>query len=112
MQLTDLHDHAMNVAEEAFLLQKTNRRDAALVFYAAHLIEKVVARNIDRDSQPSYSITYCSAASLAYHAGQYEEALQMVVRGLMGDPDPPILEELEELREKILTHMKEEGENG
>ena len=100
----DLHREAMDLAQEAALLRQRGQNVAArevaaraLPFEveAASLIEKVVA------SEPTRSILYQSAASLAFHAEDYATAQRLVAEGLSGYPPPRVEQELKDLFEQV-----------
>lgn len=105
MNPEELHEQAMQLADEAFLLkvQKQNEQAVSLLKRAANLeMEAASSLPISPDSEPSRSILYRSAASLAYDAADYKLADRLVSFGLAGFPPPEIERELKNLYEDIL----------
>src|SRR6266540_4312179 len=102
--VNELHTTAMDIAEEAFDYQRKGERGAAadLFFQALHL-EQQAANMLDikRENEPSRSILFRSAASLAYNAGDYETAEKLVAQGLTGFPPPEIADELRDLFDEV-----------
>lgn len=100
----DLHPKAMDLAEEAFRLKKhgQHKRSQAL-FVEALKLEREAALLLPpiEDSEPSRSILFRSAASLAFNAEDYETAERLVAHGLSGYPPVEIKEELKNLYEDI-----------
>ncbi|MDR2501248.1 MAG: hypothetical protein LBD37_09285 [Treponema sp.] len=109
-----LHNQAMDLAEKAILLkisQKTN--ESVEAFNAAFSLEMQAAMQIQDkyDFEPSRSIMFRSAASLALNAGLFREAEKMIAIGLSGNPPEPIADELRDLYEDINfeRHLKVKG---
>jgi len=72
--IAQLHNQAMDLAEEAFLLKRKGQtKDAKSSFLQALDLEYQVASTMlsQQDSEPSCSILYRSTAALAYHAEDY-----------------------------------------
>ncbi|MFX0204362.1 MAG: hypothetical protein ACFFDT_00125 [Candidatus Hodarchaeota archaeon] len=112
--IDNLHNSAMDLAEEAFILKKQgNENKAKELFQKAMELEQEAAEklSLSTDSEPTRSILYRSAASLAYHYGDYETADRLVANGLAGYPPPEIREELKNLYEDInfLRHLSSKG---
>lgn len=100
----DLHQQAMTLAQEALIARETGDKTRAaqlaarafpLEQQAAHLIANSPA------SEPTRSILYRSAATLAYQAGDYATAQRLVAEGLAGYPAPRTEQELKDLFEQI-----------
>ena len=98
------HTKAMDLAEQAMVAkarrQPTKARD---LFAQALLSERKAAMHLlDRtDDEPSRSVLFRSAASLAFHAGEFREAERMISHALVGEPPEEILEGLRDLQEDI-----------
>lgn len=112
--IESLHNSAMDLAEEAFILEKQRNEDKAkALFQKAMTLEQKAAEGlpISIDSEPTRSILYRSAASLAYRYGDYETADRLVANGLAGFPPPEIKEELKDLYEDVnfLRHLASKG---
>jgi hypothetical protein len=109
-----LHAKSMDLAEEAFLAQKKgNRSEARNLFLRALDFEQKAVSQLSpiKSSEPTRSILYRSAASIAYHAGDYESAERLIANGLSGYPPPEIKDELKNLYEDInfMLHLSGKG---
>ncbi len=99
-----LHNSALEIAELAFTLKKEGMTDRSIEeFYKAYELEKKAADliPIDKKNEPSRSILYRSAGSLALNANLFIEAEKMVANGLLGYPPEEIAEELRALFDQI-----------
>ncbi len=94
----------MELADEAFFAKRRGNLDQAKkLIYEAFKEERTAAEHL-RDyysSEPSRSILYRSAASLALECGENREAEKLVALGLSGDPPPEIANELRHLFDEI-----------
>lgn len=100
----DLHNEAMDHAETAFFLRKQGTESESVeMFYRALDLEMEAASRLadDRESEPSRSILYHSAASLAYNSGEYETADWLIAKGLAGFPPTDVREDLKNLYEDV-----------
>ena len=109
-----LHNQAMDLAEKAILLKINQKMDESVdAFNAAFSLEMQAAMQIQDkyDFEPSRSIMFRSAASLALNAMLFREAEKMIALGLSGNPPEPIADELRDLYEKINfeRHLKVKG---
>lgn len=114
MRIDQIHEQAMEIADEASILKLRGKPDDALtLFRKAALLEMEAAFNlsIDPESEPSRSILFRSAASLAYDAEDYKLADRLVASGLAGFPPAEIEKELKDLYEDInfMRHAEAEG---
>lgn len=112
--VNDFHPKAMDLAETAFRLKRRGEYDRAKqMFGEALLLERQAAALLPLaiESEPSRSILYRSAASLAYNAEDYEVADWLVANGLAGFPPPEIKDELKNLYEDInfMRHLSAKG---
>lgn len=99
-----LHKQAMDFAEEASFKQAAGRDDEAKRLYArAYELERQAAESLNNkmDLEPTRSILFRSAASLALDCGEYRQAERLLARGLAGDPPPEIAEEIRDLFEQV-----------
>lgn len=99
-----LHNDAMDIAEDAFLarLQRDHGKAEDLFKKAFELEKKAALLIIDEyHLEPSRSVTFQSAASLAFNAGLYREAEKMINLALAGDPPELIADELRDLYEDV-----------
>jgi hypothetical protein len=104
----------MDLAEEAFRLQRRGLDKQALPLFAKALElerEAALILPVREESEPSRSILFRSAASLAYNAEDYEAAERLIAHGLSGYPPPEIKEELKNLYEDInfRRHLQANG---
>lgn len=102
--VNDFHTQAMNLAEDAFHYERGgDRKKAVELFVEAMQLEQQAAFSLDinQKNEPSRSILFRSAASLAYHAGVYDVAEKLVAQGLVGYPPPEISDELRDLFDEI-----------
>ncbi len=112
--IKDLHNNAMDFAEQAFLSQRKGKQEHAITLFKKALeLEKKAAEllPLTEDSEPSRSILYRSAASLSFNAEDYELAERLVAMGLSGFPPNEIKDELKTLYEDInfSRHLKTKG---
>jgi|SRR5947209_2794117 len=92
-----LHRSAMERTQEAVLAQDPER--ARELFCKALELERKAAESWaeTRNEEPTRSILYRSAASLAWSCQDYPEAERLARKGLEGEPPGDIAHELEEL---------------
>lgn len=94
----------MDLAEEAFRLVRKGENDASRRLFREALSFETKAAALlppSEESEPSRSILYRSAASLAFNAGDYETAERLVAQGLSGFPPAEIKQELKSLHNDI-----------
>ncbi|MCK5524038.1 MAG: hypothetical protein KAI83_12975 [Thiomargarita sp.] len=99
-QVNELHEKAMKMAQAAFVARMQGELENVKQFsYHAFEYERKAAMLLlnDYDVEPTRSVLFRSAASLALNFGDYREAERMIALGLLGNPPPEILEELREL---------------
>jgi len=103
-EIMNLHKQAMDFAELAFLEHvRGNYPEAIRLFKEAYDLEKIAAEATPDDitAEPSRSILFRSAASLALNAKIYREAERMIALGLAGQPPAEIAQELRDLYEQV-----------
>jgi hypothetical protein len=111
---SELHQNAMNLAEDAFIAQRSgNDSKANELFSQALALEQKAAEQLPLsvNSEPTRSILYRSAASLAYNYKDFELADRLIALGLSGYPPAEIKEELKNLYEDVnfMRHLKSNG---
>src|SRR4051812_36618482 len=96
-----LHHSAMERTQEAVLDQDPER--ARELFCKALDLERRAAESWaeTRNEEPTRSILYRSAASLAWSCQDYAEAERLARKGLEGRPPNNTARELDELLEKV-----------
>jgi len=97
----------MDLAEEASFEQAAGRVDHAKRLYAAAFeLERQAADLLDTrmDLEPTRSVLFRSAASLALDCSDPRAAERLLARALAGDPPPEIASELRDLFEQVNLH--------
>ena len=102
--LRRVHRCAMELVEMADL----NMLDVGRIRRIAMYLEAVAADELreEYDAEPSRSVLYRSAASLAYQCREFEQAEALIKVGLNGNSPAEIRAELEELRGKVNEAME------
>lgn len=96
----------MRLAEEAFDASRQGKNDRAhRLFLKALERERGAAEAFEQKlgAEPTRSVLYRSAATLAFHAGNLDESVGMITAGLEGNPPQEIREELHELLEQVMA---------
>jgi len=99
-QINELHSKAMEIAQTAFVariqgeLEKLKQLSSQAFIYERQAAMLLLN---DYDIEPTRSVLFRSAASLALNCENYREAEKMIALGLLGNPPPEILEELRTL---------------
>ena len=99
-----LHNQAMDLAEHAFMLKRQGHIQKAIIkFQEALKLEEEATDffSISKENEPTRSILFKSAASLAYNAKEYVLAERLIANGLAGYPPTEIREELKNLFEDV-----------
>lgn len=102
--LKDLHRQAMQEADLAHAARREGQTESAHKhFDQAYALERGAAEQLlaRLDAEPSRSILFRSAATLALEAGRFADAEQMVCTALAGRPSNALAEELRDLFEQI-----------
>jgi hypothetical protein len=100
----ELHEQAMLLAQDAYVARRRKKMDDAQAFAARALIFELQAVALVPDgetSEPTRSMLYESAASLALQADDLKQAQRLVAHGLSGYPPPDVEERLKQLLEQI-----------
>ena len=107
--IRNLHSQAMKLAEQALISKMTGDRKLSKSLYEeAFVIEEEVALFFleSTEQEPSRSIFFRSAASLANECKKYIAALVHIYLGLSGTPPSDLKVELEELRSIVYKNLK------
>jgi hypothetical protein len=99
-----LHDDAMLLMNEAILLEKENKfEEAKLKFLDACNIELKSASLVEKlpENEPSRSILYLGAASLAWRGEDFEFAERLISEGMNGYPPEQVKKDLMKLLSAI-----------
>ncbi|MBD2295083.1 hypothetical protein H6G06_16750 [Anabaena sphaerica FACHB-251] len=106
-QIQELHKQAMDLAEMAQVAKLRNNSDlAAQLCRQAFEKEQLAAELIADDlvAEPTRSILYRSAATLAIDCGEIHSAERLIAVALSGNPPTEIAEELKDLFVQINIH--------
>ena len=104
MNVQELHTHAMELADRADLLKRQGNDDDAHRLYEQSLeAERKAAYEAQKQhvGEPTESVLFRSAASLAYNIKDYREAERLICMGLAGNPPSEIAEELRSLYDTV-----------
>ena len=107
--INQLHNRAMDLAENAFLAQQKGDTNAFIqLSKEAFSLEKTAAMSLlsQADSEPSRSILFKSAAFLAFDAQEYQECRDMITYTLLGKPDVFIKSEMTQLFAETTAILK------
>ena len=106
-QIQELHKQAMDLAEMAQVAKLKNNSDlASQLSRQAFEKERLAAELIVNDlaAEPTRSILYRSAATLAIDCGEIYIAERLITTALSGNPPSEIAEELKDLFVQINIH--------
>lgn len=104
MEIQELHTRAMELADQADLQKRLGNADDALHLYEQSLeAERKAAYEAQSNhvGEPTESVLFRSAASLAYSMKDYREAERLICMGLAGNPPAEIAEELRNLYDTV-----------
>lgn len=104
MKIQELHNNAMELADKGDLMKKQGKTEEANALYRQSLDaerEAALAARQQGVGEPSESVLFRSAASLAYTIGDYREAERLVCLGLSGNPPAEIADELRSLYDAV-----------
>ncbi|WP_049756571.1 hypothetical protein [Chloroherpeton thalassium] len=87
--------------------RKGHQNEPINLFQQALALERRAAAHFPAEpsAEPTRSILYRSAASLAFHANDFRNAYLLAKQGLNGFPPPEIETELIELYEQVSSHL-------
>jgi hypothetical protein len=98
--LREIHNEALRFAKQANEhLEKGEKAEYLQFTIKALELEKEAAEILfaKRDAEPTRSVLYRSAATLAFNCGRYTEAKQLIYCALVGTPHTELKEELDSL---------------
>jgi hypothetical protein len=101
------HDKAMNLSQDALVLQLTGQTGYIDMYAEAFEYEQQAAMFYLNalDKEPTRSVLFRSAASLAIQCHKFSEAERLIAIGLSGNPPKMIVTELKALQEQIKTQL-------
>lgn len=109
-KVDQLHEKAMALAEEAFMLKRSKKvLESKTAYLKAFELEKEAAMLLveDFEIEPTRSVLFKGAANLAYNCEQFREAERMIGFGLSGIPPVQIAQELRDLLVLIRNTISE-----
>lgn len=104
MDIKELHNQAMELADQGdFLKMQGNNTEAVAMYTKSLEAEKNAAIKAHEQGigEPTESVLFRSAASLAYTTKDYREAEKLICMGLAGNPPVEIAEELRSLYDTV-----------
>lgn len=114
MSFVDTHDEAMAMVDQARQAQRMgdNGLFVELLRSACHL-ERQAARILPplRESEPTRTVLFRSAASLAFQSGDYQEACNLAFDGLSGNSPEELSTELLEIATDAKFRLQLIGQN-
>ncbi len=106
---TDLHEKAMEFWDEAFFARREGNLSLADEKLRQALAMEIQAAEMLKDrlnEEPSRSVLYRSAASMAMSCEEYRQAEKLIATALAGNPPEEIAEELRDLLEQVNLKQK------
>lgn len=106
-KISELHEEAMAQDDAAFMAKRSgNMEQAERLLHLAYEKEAQAACMLVQrlELEPTRSILYRSAASLAIDCNEFAEAERLIAAGLAGYPPEEIAEELRDLYERVNSH--------
>lgn len=105
MNIKDLHSEAINLAKNAnVFLNDGNFDEYKRLTLDAYNLEKQAAEQLKerKDIEPTRSVLYRSAATLAFKCEKYSESIDLITQALSGNPFEEIKLELLDLLKQIV----------
>jgi len=113
-KIKELHKQAMDLTELAIINKIHGKLEESFnLFNQAFELEKQAALLLLEEgdnSEPSRSILFKSAASLALNFDNFREAEKMISFALSGNPLPEIADELRDLFEQVSFQRHKDGD--
>ena len=111
MEVVELHRKAMDLADLADTKKSQGlNRDAAVLYRQSLESEQnaAIEARLQHVGEPTESVLFRSAASLAYILNDYREAERLICLGLAGNPPSEIADELRGLYDAVSIDRKME----
>ncbi len=108
-KINDLHEQAMEFSDQAFFAKRKGDLALAMEFSRQALELETQAAEMLKDrlsEEPSRSVLYRSAASMAMSCEEYRQAEKLIATALAGNPPEEIAEELRDLLEQVNLKQK------
>jgi hypothetical protein len=103
-EVANLHRQAMSMASAGYIASMQGKSSESLKFRRkAYALEREAALKLltKTKAEPTRSVLFRSAATLALDCGDMRESERLVAMGLSGDPPPEIAEELRDVLERV-----------
>jgi hypothetical protein len=112
--MSSQHDQAMDLAEQAAILKlkQENERAQSLLIEAFKLEQNAALELFNQhEYEPTRSILFRSAATLAFECNLLRDAEKLIAHGLSGNPPDELAEEMRDLLEQVnfSRHLKLRG---
>jgi hypothetical protein len=106
-RVSELHDQAMEIAEQAHIARLKGETEASSALSRQALdYESAAAELVAYTAiEPIRSVLHRSAASLALNCGELRTAEKLIAIGLAGDPPEEIARELRELLLQVFEQI-------
>jgi len=104
MNIKELHKKAMELADLADIAKRQGNKDNTLELYdEAYKLERDAALLAEKSGvgEPTVSVLFRSAASLAMNCRKYREAEKLIATALSGEPPAEIADELRSLMDNV-----------
>ena len=104
MNIQELHSKAMALADQADVLKREKKVEEAQSFYTKSFEaerQAALEAHSQQVGEPTESVLFRSAATLAYTIKKYREAERLICMGLAGNPPSEIAEELRSLYDTV-----------
>jgi hypothetical protein len=101
------HDKAMNLSQDALVLKLSGQMGFLEMYAEAFEYEQNAALFYVNmlDKEPTRSVLFRSAASLAIECNKFSDAERLIEKGLSGNPPEMIAVELKALRDQIKKQL-------
>jgi hypothetical protein len=103
------HERAMALADDALAVRRQGDEEQATTLFREALdYERRAAERVapDLTAEPTRSILYRSAASLALECGELREAERLIATALSGNPPEEIADELRDLLQQVYKRFR------
>ena len=114
MNFVDIHDRAMALVDQAREAERTGDKKRRIeLLRAAYDLEQQAARTLDPlpDAEPTRTVLFRSASSLAFQAEDYQEACNLAFDGLTGNSPEENASELLDIVAEAKFRLQLIGQN-
>lgn len=114
-EVNELHEQAMEFFDQAFLARREDNKTLSTELFRKALKLETEAAEILKDdlsAEPSRSVLYQSAASIAVQCQELDLAEKLIIRALSGNPPLEIVNELNDLLKKVKSSNKPKSVRG